>query len=113
MIHIANNAELADAVRHIHDRVSHGGRLAEPMERHSVLFPPMATQMIAVGEQTGSLPEAAGRAAEFLAQGVHVRIQTLTTLLEPLLTVALGLIVGAIALAIYLPIFDLMKHVSH
>ena len=109
---LADNAVVEDAVREMHRHVSRGGRLSQPMERHADLFSPMAVQMIGVGEESGSLPEAAGRTAEFLAKDVEARVKTLTTLMEPALTVALGLVVGAVVMAIYLPMFDLMKHVS-
>ena len=110
---LVDNAIVCDAIGEIERHVTRGGRMSESMERHAYLFPPMASQMIGVGEQTGTLPEAAARTAEFLAEEVQTRIHALTVLLEPLLTVGLGLVVGAIALAIYLPLFDLMKHVSN
>ena len=112
MTRITSNSALRQAVEDIQHHVSRGGRMSDLMERHADLFSPMAVQMICVGEQTGTLPESAERAAEFLAKEVEARVKTLTTLLEPLLTVGLGVVVGAIALAIYLPMFDLMKHVS-
>ena len=113
MVDLANNVTVREAIVEIHHHVSRGGKMSEPMERYSDLFSPMAIQMIGVGEQTGSLPEAAARTAAFLAKDVELRVKTMTTLLEPLLTVGLGLVVGTIALAIYLPMFDLMKHVSN
>jgi type IV pilus assembly protein PilC len=113
MSELADNVVVREAVDDIRHHVSRGGKMADPMERHADIFSPMAIQMVSVGEETGSLPEAAARTATFLAQDVDARVKTLTTLIEPLLTVGLGFVVGTIALAIYLPMFDLMKHVSH
>ena len=110
---LVDNTVVQQAITEIRQHVSRGGRMSEPMARYADLFSPMAIQMISVGEETGALPEAAQRTAEFLSQDVEVRVKTLTTLMEPLLTVGLGVVVGTIALAIYLPMFDLMKNVSH
>jgi len=112
MNRLAENSVVRDAVADVERHVTRGGRMSEPMARYAQLFSPMAVQMIGVGEQTGTLPEAAARTAEFLGQEVQVRVKALTIVLEPLLTVGLGLVVGTIALAIYLPLFDLMKNVS-
>ncbi|MFP4057499.1 MAG: type II secretion system F family protein [Candidatus Brocadiia bacterium] len=109
---LVDNLVVQEAVADIRHHVSQGGTLGKPMERYAELFSPMAIQMISVGEETGSLPEAAARTAAFLAADVHSRVNTVTTLMEPLLTVVLGVVVGLIALAIYLPMFDLMKHVA-
>jgi len=109
---LMDNRTMSEAIMNIRRHVSRGGRMSEPMARYRDLFSPMAIQMIAVGEQTGSLPEAATRMADFLSQDVEHRVKAMVMLLEPLLTVGLGVIVGIIALAIYLPMFDLMKHIS-
>ncbi len=109
---LTNSTVVRDAIDDIRRHVSRGGTIGQPMERYADLFSPMAIQMVAVGEQTGSLPEAASRTAAYLAEDVDNRVKTLTTLIEPMLTLGLGLIVGTIALAIYLPMFDLMKHIS-
>ena len=112
MTRVVGDSTVSRALSEIERHVTRGGRMSEPMERYVQLFSPMAVQMIGVGEQTGTLPEAAARTAEFLSQEVQSRVKALTIILEPLLTVGLGLVVGTIALAIYLPLFDLMKNVS-
>lgn len=109
---LTDNLVVRDAIEDIRRHVSRGGTLGEPMMRYADLFSPMAIQMLGVGEQTGSLPEAAQRTAAFLAQDVDARVKTLMTLIEPMLTVGLGVVVGTIALAIYMPMFDLMKNIS-
>jgi len=109
---LADSTVVRDAIDDIRRHVSRGGTIGRPMERYADLFSPMAIQMVVVGEQTGSLPEAASRTASYLAEDVDNRVKTLTTLIEPMLTLGLGVIVGTIALAIYLPMFDLMKHIT-
>jgi type IV pilus assembly protein PilC len=113
MSDLADNLVVREAIAEIRRHVCRGGRMSEPMELYSQFFSPMAIQMIGVGEETGLLPEAAKRTAQFLADEVEARIRTLTTLMEPLLTMGLGFVVGTIVLAIYLPMFDLMQRVSH
>ena len=113
MVELADNSEARAAVDALRRHVSRGGKMSEPMEQYSHIFTPMAIQMISVGEQTGSLPEAAAHTAAFLAEDVEARVKALTTVLEPMLTVGLGITVGTIAMAIYLPMFDLMKALGH
>jgi len=113
MAELSESLLLREATEEIRRHVSRGGTLCEPMERYAFLFTPMAVQMVSVGEQTGSLAESTIRTANFLAADVDGRVKTMTTLIEPLMTVGLGLVVGTIVLAIYLPMFDLMKHISH
>jgi len=112
MTDLVDNTVVRDAIADIRRHVTRGGKISEPMERYAGLFSPMAIQMISVGEETGELPEAAAHTARFLAEEVETRVKTLTMLMEPALTVGLGVVVGAIALAIYLPMFDLMQSVS-
>jgi len=111
--HLMVNVVAQAAVTDIRNRVRRGGKVVDAMERYASLFSPMAVQMIGVGEETGTLPESTARIAEFMGHELETRAKALTTLLEPLLTVGLGAVVGTIALAIYLPMFDLIKHVSH
>ncbi len=112
MTNLVENSVVKDALKQVRTHVTRGGRMSEPMQEHAELFSPMAVQMVSVGEETGSLAEAAKRTAEFLSEDVHLHVQTMTKMFEPMMTVGLGIVVGLIALAIYLPMFDLMKHVS-
>jgi type II secretory pathway component PulF len=113
MVELADNSEARAAVNALRRHVSRGGKMSEPMEQYSQIFTPMAIQMISVGEQTGSLPEASAHTAAFLAEDVEARVKALTAVMEPMLTVGLGITVGTIAMAIYLPMFDLMKAIGH
>ncbi|MFQ5841286.1 MAG: type II secretion system F family protein [Thermodesulfobacteriota bacterium] len=86
--------------------ISEGETIAEPLAR-SEIFPPMVTQMIAVGESTGSLDSMLSKIADFYEEEVDVAVATLTSLLEPLLMVFLGVTVGGIVIAMYMPIFKI------
>jgi type IV pilus assembly protein PilC len=86
--------------------ISEGETIAEPLARAET-FPPMVTQMIAVGESTGSLDSMLSKIADFYEEEVDVAVATLTSLLEPLLMVFLGVTVGGIVIAMYMPIFKI------
>lgn len=76
------------------------------------MFPPMVTQMIAVGEATGALDNMLSKIADFYDEEVDTAVDSLTALLEPLLIVFLGVTVGGLLIAMYLPIFQLADVVS-
>ena len=91
--------------------VSEGKTIAEPLANTKV-FPQMVTQMIAVGESTGALDNMLGKIADFYDEEVDQAVETLTSMLEPLLMVFLGGTVGFIVVAMYLPIFKLITLVK-
>lgn len=91
--------------------IAEGHPVAEPLAEMKV-FPPMVTQMIAVGEATGALDKMLGKIAEFYDDEVDTAVDSLTALLEPMLIVFLGITVGGLLIAMYLPIFQLADVVS-
>jgi type IV pilus assembly protein PilC len=102
----AGNKPIEYAIMKARTSISEGETIAEPLAR-SAIFPPMVTQMIAVGESTGSLDSMLSKIADFYEEEVDVAVATLTSLLEPLLMVFLGVTVGGIVIAMYLPIFKI------
>jgi len=86
--------------------ISEGKTMAEPLGQSKV-FPPMVVQMITVGETTGALDNMLGKVADFYDDEVDVAVEALTSMLEPMLMVFLGVVVGFIVVAMYLPIFKL------
>ena len=76
------------------------------------MFPPMVVQMIAVGEQTGALDAMLGKIADFYDEEVDTAVANLTALLEPMLMVFLGVVIGGVVIAMYLPIFKLVTVVG-
>jgi type IV pilus assembly protein PilC len=102
----AGNKPIEYAIMKARSSISEGETIAEPLAR-SEIFPPMVTQMIAVGESTGSLDSMLSKIADFYEEEVDVAVATLTSLLEPLLMVFLGVTVGGVVIAMYLPIFKI------
>ena len=85
--------------------------MADPLMQSNV-FPPMVVQMIGVGEQTGALDNMLNKIADFYEEEVDVAVAALTSLLEPLMMVFIGGIVGVILIAMYLPIFSIAGQVK-
>jgi type IV pilus assembly protein PilC len=104
----AGSKPIEQAIMKARTSISEGETIAEPLARGEV-FPPMVTQMIAVGESTGSLDSMLTKIADFYEEEVDVAIATLTSLLEPFLMVFLGVTVGGIVIAMYLPIFKIAQ----
>ncbi|HEX6393947.1 MAG TPA: type II secretion system F family protein [Acidimicrobiales bacterium] len=106
------NVVVADGVRAIAEGAKKGEAMTRPLEEHPV-FPPMVTQMMAVGEETGALDTLLRKIATFYEQEVARTVEALTSLLEPLLIVVLGGAVGAMVVSLYLPMFDIIKLVGN
>ena len=103
-----NNDVLALAVKDVQAGVKVGESMAKPLAQHKV-FPPMVTQMIAVGEETGAVDTMLDKIGEFYSQEVEATVNALTSLLEPLLIVFLGACVGGMVIALYMPMFNIIK----
>ncbi len=105
---VVGNQVARQALAHIREAVIGGSNLSEPF-RLSNVFPPTLVQMVAVGEKTGTLDEILLHLSDFYDTEVERELRTLTSTLEPLLLLVMGLIVGFIALSVLLPIFQLVK----
>jgi len=102
----AGNIVLEQAMEDVYASVKRGGSLAGPIERNAI-FPPMVGHMTAVGEETGQLEHMLTKIADFYEAEVDAKVKALTALIEPLMIVFVGGIVGFIVIAMYLPIFSL------
>lgn len=100
------NIVYQDATMRMRDEISTGMRMQRAME-NTGLFPNMVVQMIAVGEESGSLDDMAGKVADFYEADVDAAVDSLSSLLEPMIMVILGVLVGGLVIAMYLPIFKL------
>ncbi len=100
------NIVYEDAVLRIRDEVATGQRLQRAMENVD-LFPNMVVQMIAIGEESGSLDTMSGKVASFYEEDVDNAVDSMSSLLEPLIMAILGVLVGGLVIAMYLPIFKL------
>ena len=100
------NAIFQEATLRMKDEVATGTQLQQSM-RSTGLFPNMVVQMVAIGEESGSLDEMLGKVADFYEQEVDNLVDGLSSLLEPLIMAILGVVVGGLVIAMYLPIFKL------
>lgn len=107
----SGNRLVAKALEEVKDSVRAGESLAAPLSRHSV-FPPMVVQMMTVGEETGELDGMLAKVADFYEGEVEDTVNALTSLIEPLLIVVMGVTVGGILISLYLPIFNIAGLVS-
>ncbi len=107
----AGNEVYAKAIREAADSVRNGETLADPLARAEV-FPPMVTRMIAVGEKTGALEAMLMKISDFYDSEVKATVEALTSLIEPLLIGLMGLVVGSIVVALFMPILKLSSLVQ-
>jgi len=103
-----NNTVISRAVKDVQGAVKTGESIAGPLAMHPV-FPPMVVQMMAVGEETGALDTMLDKIGEFYEQEVEAAVATLTSLIEPLLIMVMGGAVGSMVVALYLPMFNIIK----
>ena len=102
----AGNAVYLEATRKISAAVSSGSSLVSAMQTTKV-FPAMVTQMVAIGEESGALDQMLSKVAEFHEEEVDAAVASLSTLMEPIIMVILGVVIGGLVIAMYLPIFQL------
>lgn len=108
---VIENEVIAKVIRQSHDALEKGQSLADPMKKHWA-FPALITQMIAIGEQTGSLDAMLGKVADFYEQEVENSTDRIKSLIEPLMIVFLAGIVGTIVISIMMPMFAIYNQVG-
>jgi type IV pilus assembly protein PilC len=107
----AGNVVVQDGIMFVRARISEGKDMSTPL-METGLMPPMVVQMISVGEQTGALDAMLSKIADFYEEEVDVAVASMTSMLEPLLMVFLGAIVGGLVIAMYLPIFTMADNIK-
>jgi type IV pilus assembly protein PilC len=107
----AGNRVIQDAIMQSRSSIAGGDTISAPLAKSNV-FPPMVISMIAVGEQTGGLDEMLSKIADFYDEEVDAAVSNLLSLLEPVMIVFLGVVVGGMVVAMYLPIFDMINAVQ-
>ncbi len=107
----SGNKVVERAVNRARVSISEGKTIADPLSKEKV-FPPMVVQMIAVGETTGAIDNMLGKIADFYDDEVDSAVATLTSMLEPMMMVFLGITIGTIVIAMYLPIFEMASIVG-
>jgi type IV pilus assembly protein PilC len=107
----AGNRVVQDAIMESRSSIAGGDTIAQPLKKSGV-FPPMVISMISVGEQTGGLDEMLSKIADFYDEEVDAAVSNLLSLLEPIMIVFLGVVVGGMVVSMYLPIFDMINAVQ-
>jgi type IV pilus assembly protein PilC len=107
----AGNKTVEAAILHVRTKISEGKNIAQPLAESGV-FPPMVVQMIGVGEATGAMDAMLSKIADFYDDEVDVAVAALTSMLEPLMMVVLGSIIGFFMIAMYLPIFSMAGNIK-
>lgn len=107
----SGNVVIEDALMKTRQSIAEGRSIAEPLSETNI-FPPMVVQMISVGEATGALDAMLAKIADFYDEEVDVAVENMTALLEPFMMVFLGVVVGGMIIAMYLPIFKLASVVG-
>ena len=106
----AGNHVVEKAMAEVIESVKRGGTIAEPL-RHASVFPGMVAQMVAVGEETGALDSMLSKIADFYEDQVAAAVKALTSILEPIMLVVVGAIVGFIVISMYLPLFKVYDQI--
>jgi type IV pilus assembly protein PilC len=107
----AGNYVVEEALSDVREQVHQGVPIAQPLVESEV-FPPMVSQMVKIGEETGELEKMLGKIADFYEDEVDAAIQSLTSIIEPLMMIAVGAMVGVIIISMYLPMFKLLTLVK-
>ena len=107
----AGNRVVEIAMEKVRDSVKSGGSIAQPMKDEPAAFPMMVTQMVAVGEETGALETMLSKVADFYEDEVAAALKALTSILEPLMIIIVGAIVGFIVISMYMPMFKVYDQI--
>ncbi len=107
----AGNRVVHDAIKRAVISIAEGETITNPL-RDSGVFPPMVIQMIAVGEKTGGLDEMLAKIADFYDEEVDAAVAALTSIIEPVIIVIMGIMIGGILIAMYLPMFDIIGKIN-
>ena len=102
----AGNVVYGDAIIRMRDEIATGQQLQVAM-RDTNLFPNMVVQMVAIGEESGSIDQMLGKVADFYEREVDDAVDALSSLMEPLIMAVLGVLIGGLVIAMYLPIFKM------
>ncbi len=107
----AGNGVIANAIQSVHDNVKEGESMSMPLEASGV-FPGMVVSMVDVGEETGALPEMLLRVADNYDDEVDVAVEGMTSIIEPIMLIALALIIGTIVIAMFVPLISIVSEMA-
>jgi type IV pilus assembly protein PilC len=104
----AGNTVLEEALVTVRQRLNEGARIAQTMTEQDV-FPPMVSQMVKIGEETGELDHMLSKIADFYEDEVETAVAALTSIIEPIMMIGVGAMVGLIVISMYMPMFKMLK----
>lgn len=104
----SGNKVVENAIAISRNSIKEGERMADPLRKTGV-FPQMVTQMVAIGEESGNLDTMLGKIADFYDQEVDVAVKGLTSMIEPVIMVGMGVLIGSIVIALFLPMFEMSQ----
>ena len=107
----SGNALISEAMHDVRDSVRTGSTISRPLAKHA-LFPSMVVQMLEVGEETGQTSEMLDRVADYYDQEVETATEALTSALEPMLVVLMGIVIGGMVICLYLPMFTIYQNIQ-
>lgn len=107
----SGNKIIERAIMNSYNSIKEGGRISDPLKKANI-FPPMVIQMISVGEETGGLDNMLNKIADFYDQEVDTAVKGLTSMIEPIIIIVLGFVVGTIVIAMFMPMFSLGEMVG-
>jgi type IV pilus assembly protein PilC len=107
----SGNIVVEEAMEDVYQSVKRGGTVAAPIDQHDI-FPPMVANMVAVGEETGQLEDMLTKIADFYEAEVDAKVKALTSLIEPVLILFIGGVVGFIVISMYLPVLSIYEHIQ-
>jgi len=107
----AGNVVVDEAMQSVIESVKQGGTLADPLKKEPI-FPSMVVQMVAVGEETGALDQMLARIADFYEDQVEAAVKALTSILEPIMIVFIGGMVGFVVISMYMPLFQVYNNIG-
>jgi type IV pilus assembly protein PilC len=108
----SGNVVVENAMHAVHESVRNGGTIAAPMRTEPDAFPGMVVQMVAVGEETGALDSMLSKIADFYEDEVEAAVKALTSILEPIMIIVVGGIVGFVVIAMYMPLFKVYDQIK-
>ena len=109
---LVDNVPIATAITNARENITEGQSIAEPLRRCGE-FPPMVIHMIAIGEKTGELPQMLANVGETYEEQVNAKIDSLTSLLEPLMIIVMGGAVGFIVMSVFMPLLQISNINQH
>ena len=111
LAHTMTNTLFSDSLKNAAEEIQKGKTLFNAMEKYSGLYPPLVTQMVAVGEETGSLTKVLIKLADFYEEEVNNITKNLSTIIEPVLMVIIGAAVGFFAISMITPMYNVMNNI--